>query len=103
MTNADIDAYRNRILNQYDSANNAGKLAIIIEQYYLAAYGNGIEPYLNYKRTGFPVLQSPITAAGAFPRSFRYPGDELETNPNIVQNLATDRVFWDTNPNGFID
>lgn len=102
-TGADVSAYMNRVLNEYDSANNQGKLAVIMREYYLAAYGTGIEAYNGYRRTGFPTLQSPVISAGPFPRSYKYPADELSINSNIPQNLATDRVFWDNNPNGFVD
>jgi hypothetical protein len=103
MTNADINDYVTRVLAEYNSANNEGKLAIIAREYYLAAWGNGTEPYNLYRRTGYPDLQTPIIAAGPFPRAFRYPDTELDGNPNIQQQPATTRVFWDNNPAGFID
>ena len=68
-----------------------------------AAFGNAREPYFNYKRTGYPSLQSPILASGSFPRTFRYPADEITANPNIIQNSPTKQVFWDNNAPGFID
>lgn len=103
MTNADIDAYVAEVLAEYAAANNQGKLAIISREFYLAAWGNGTEPYNLYRRTGSPDLQAPIIPAGPFPRSFRYPDTELDGNPNIQQQSATSTVFWDNNPGGFID
>jgi len=103
MTQGDIDAYVANVTAEYGAANPAGKLNVIIREYFIAAYGNGREAYINYKRTGYPNLEAPIIAAGPFPRSYRYPSDELVTNPNIQQNNPTDKVFWDKNPDGFID
>jgi len=50
-------------------------------------------------------LQDPIIAAGNFPRSFFIPESELNSNanPDLVQKSLTDKVFWDTNPDGFIN
>jgi hypothetical protein len=104
MSGGDIDAYVDRILAEYSAANTTTKLAIISREYYLAAWGNGTEVYNLYRRTGSPDLQAPITPSGPFPRAFRYPDTEINGNPNIQQQTATTRVFWDNNPSsGFID
>ncbi len=103
MTQADIDNYVSTVTSEYNAADDNGKLAIIAREYYIAAYGNARETYFNYKRTGYPSLQSPILASGSFPRTFRYPADEITANPNIIQNSPTKQVFWDNNAPGFID
>ncbi len=104
MTQGDKDAYVSRVLQEYNATgSNDGKLAIIAREAFLASWGNGVEVYNTYRRTGHPNLQSPIIAAGPFPRGFRYPLNETENNPNIQQRQLTDQVFWDNNPGGFID
>jgi hypothetical protein len=103
MTQADKDAYVARVLQEFNAGNNQQKLAVIAREAMLASWGNGVEVYNMYRRTGFPDVQSPIIPAGAFPRGFRYPVDEVENNPNIQQRQLTDQVFWDNNPGGFID
>ncbi len=100
---ASINAYVASVLGQYNSADTNGKLEIIAREYYIAAFGNGIEPYITYKRTGKPNLQAPVVNAGPFPRSFAYPSDEVTANPNIDQQIITSKVFWDNNPDNFID
>ncbi len=103
-TSTDINDYISRVLAEYDAASgNDAKLAIVIREWYLASWGNGIEPYNMYRRTGYPNLQTGILPVGPFPRSFRYPDDEVNTNPNVNQTTATNKVFWDTNPGDFID
>ncbi|WP_432411615.1 SusD/RagB family nutrient-binding outer membrane lipoprotein [Rasiella sp. SM2506] len=96
MTDADINNYVNSVLTEYDAANANGKLAVVSKEYFLAAWGNGVEPYNLYRRTGLPDLQAPVTAAGAFPRSFQYPLIEVDGNPNIQQRSVLTKVFWDT-------
>jgi hypothetical protein len=103
-TSAEISDYIARVLAEYDAASgNEAKLAIVIREWYLASWGNGIEPYNMYRRTGYPNLQTAVVPAGPFPRTYRYPNTEVETNPNISQTTADNQVFWDTNPAGFID
>lgn len=104
ISSGEINDYVNRVLAEFNAGNNNAKLNIIAREYFLAAWGNGIEPYNTYRRTGAPDLQSPIiNAPGAFPRIFRYPEGEVSNNPNVQQQAITDRTFWDNNPAGFID
>lgn len=96
MTDADINNYVNAVLSEYDGAGADGKLAIVAREYFIASWGNGTEPYNLYRRTGYPDLQTPVTGAGAFPRSYQYPLTEVDGNPNIQQRAVTAKVFWDT-------
>jgi len=104
-TQAEIDNYVNFVLTNpssgYDTASASGKLAIVIKEYYLSVWGNGIEAYNNYRRTGFPDnLQPTVTPnPGAFMRSFLYPSNHVNLNENANQKPNVEvRVFWDTNP-----
>lgn len=102
-----IDRYVEIVLDNYaNAANDDKRLEIIIKEWYLASFPSGLLPYNNYRRTGYPVLQAPIIAAGEFPRSFFLPESELNSNANPDfgdQKSITDKVFWDTNPDGFIN
>jgi len=41
---------------------------------------------------------------GKFPRSFFYPADYVNLNSNANQKANHDvKVFWDNNPDGFIN
>ena len=77
---------------------------IIITEYYLASYGNSVEAYNAYRRTGYPSnIQIPINDDNpTFPRSFPYPDDAVDVNTSLTQKANTDKVFWDKNPDGFI-
>lgn len=103
MTSQDVDDYVSRVLEEYNSANSNDKLEIIEREYFLASWGNGLETFNIYRRTGHPNLQTPIIDAGPFPRVYPYPFEVTEPNPNIPQNSLTDQTFWDNNPPGFID
>ena len=103
-----IDNYVNTVLTLYDNAaSNDAKLNIIMKEWYLAAWGNGVEPYNNYRRTGKPEnMQLTVYAAdpGYFIRSFLYPSVYVNRNLNAPQQKnpgAANKVFWDTNPDNF--
>ncbi|MBW1296682.1 SusD/RagB family nutrient-binding outer membrane lipoprotein [Aquimarina litoralis] len=100
----DIEDYVTEVLSDYDAeTTNDGRLNIILREFYIASYGNGLESYNFYRKTGLPnVLQASISPS-PFPRSFILPTDETLVNPNIDSNFLTDQVFWDDNPANFID
>ncbi|WP_353778868.1 SusD/RagB family nutrient-binding outer membrane lipoprotein [Winogradskyella sp. 3972H.M.0a.05] len=101
----DVDDYVNFVLGQYDAAaNDTERLDVIMKEYYIALWGNGIEAYNNYRRTGLPSDMSPhVSTPGDFPRSFMYPAIEVNANANVSQKTITTKVFWDNNPDNFID
>ena len=71
----------------------------VIEEKYVASYGVNMEPWTDYRRTGYPVLTPPSNAAvpgAAVPRSLFYPQSEIDLNPNAKQKANMDaKVFWD--------
>lgn len=103
MTDGDINAKVAETLAEFNAGTTQQKLAVIAREWLIASYGNGTEPYNTYRRTGEPNLQSPIIAAGPFPRVWSYPSNEVINNPNINQQTLTTQVFWDNNPANFID
>jgi len=100
----DIEAYVDYVLALYDAAGTADdKMAVVGKEYWIALFGNGVEGYNLYKRTGTPVNFQPTKLGiSDFPRSFLYPAESVDRNLNISQKSLTDQVFWDTNPAGFI-
>ena len=85
----------------------ADALKMINEQYWVATFGNGLETFSNWRRSGYPELV-PIDAAetltgGEIPRRFVYPGSEKLNNPDNVDAATaqqggdelTTRIWWD--------
>jgi hypothetical protein len=104
---SDVPVYKQFVVDSYNATvSNEDKLKIVVNQNYIASFGNGIEPYNSYRRTGYPDFNLPnFQNPGLFPRSMFLPKSELDSNdnPSLVQKLLTDQVFWDTNAAGFID
>lgn len=98
--------YDTAISKEYANASTtAAKLNIIETEYYLAAWGNGLETYNNYRRTGCPNNFQPTLepSPGLFIRSFFYPSVYANYNKNAVQKTTTNvKVFWDNNPDNFV-
>ncbi len=99
-------AYTTTVENLYTSAaSNDAKLDVITKEYYLALWGNGIEAYNLYRRTGKPGDMQPARAlnAGDFYRTLLYPAEFVNLNsstPQKTTNLV--KVFWDNNPDNFV-
>jgi hypothetical protein len=97
-----VENHRNTILTSYDNANNEeDRWNAVFEQYWIALYGNGIDAYNAYRRTGYPTSLQPNIEPnpGVFVRSLPYPANFVETNSNVSQKSTVGvKVFWDTNP-----
>jgi len=80
------------------SGTPAQQLEQIITEKYIASYGVVVEPWTDWRRTGYPALTIPANAVINFlPRSLYYPQSEIDLNPNAKQKASMDvRVFWDT-------
>lgn len=106
MTNDDVDAYVQVVMDRYNAAaDNTGKLDVILKEYHIALWGNGIEAYNFYRRTGLPSGMQPTRepSSGDFPRLMFYPSGYVNLNENASQKAITEQVFWDNNPAGFIN
>jgi hypothetical protein len=97
----EVTKYVNKVLANYDAATtDDARLNVIGTEYWLALYGNGIEAYNLYRRTGKPANQQPALDAnpGAFARSLYYPSTYITRNATAKQKAnVTTPVFWDNN------
>ncbi|MBI3220280.1 MAG: SusD/RagB family nutrient-binding outer membrane lipoprotein [Bacteroidetes bacterium] len=91
-------AYLTAVNAAYDAATL--KTDVIGREFYIAAFGNGVEQYNNYRRTSAPRNLQPTlqTGSGPWTRSFPYPATYTtlagkEAKPNEQVN----KVFWDGN------
>lgn len=109
-TTTQINNYVNLVLSKFDNAGSVdAKMNVLMTEYYIAAWGNGVEPYNNYRRTGKPDNMQPPTAVpdpGYFIRSFFYPTVFINRNINAPAQKdpgnAVNKVFWDNNPDDFV-
>jgi len=96
-----VTAYVNKVLARYDAATtNDERMEVIQQEYYIALWGNGVDAFNNYRRTGKPGKMSYTVAqaGGDMIRSFFYPSVLVNLNKNVTQKTLDKKVFWDTNP-----
>jgi len=98
-TQAEINAYIADAVAAFDSANgNQAKLNVIITEYYKALWGNGIDTYNNFRRTGYPQDLPPSISGnpGTFTNSMLYPAVYINNNNNAdaVQKASVAQKVW---------
>ena len=99
--NAKVTSYLTYVGNEFDTSSK--KMFIVGREYWLSLFGNGVESFNLYRRTGQPENMQPGLEenAGTFPRSFFYPNIYMVTNTKAVQKANQGvQVFWDKNPAG---
>jgi len=101
---ADVKTYVDAVLAKYDAADADGKMQLIMTQKWIATFGNAVDQYSDYRRTGYPVLFDASADALAetvvsrdFPIALPYSNDDLKINSNAPEqrNPSVDGVFWD--------
>lgn len=99
-TPTDVTDFIDFIGSTFDNADVPGKWDILGEQFFVTVFGNGIESYNFYRRTGYPRTLQPNLDPnpGTFIRSMFYPANAVNTNSNITQKVdQAQPVFWDIN------
>ena len=96
----DIEAYVGHVMSSFDAADAAGQLDIVMKEYYIALWGNGLEAYNMYRRTALPSNMTPALEPnpGPFIRSFFLPNFHVQRNSTATQKELTEPVFWDNRP-----
>jgi len=101
MSSDDVVQYIENWLIVFENAPSlSAKLAVALKQAWFCNYGNGIELYNTFRRTGLPGdLQRPLQLSNEFALSLPYTQDEINLNPNVPIKTYFDpssgSVFWD--------
>lgn len=121
---AEVQTYIDNVLAEFDGGSADKKLQVIMTQKWIQSFGNAIESYNDYRRTGYPILfdptnpsmapggfvQPPLTGdplqaaqkavpvllSRTYPLTLPWVDDELETNPNAPDQKSpqTYKPFW---------
>lgn len=77
--------YSTEIMALYNAADKAKQMEIIMTQKWIQNYGNGVDQYTDYRRTGYPVMFDPKNPAMAPGGKVTPPlgGDPAETLPAV--------------------
>jgi len=89
------------MIAKWGAATDEERKDIMAQQFFIATYGNSIDAYNFYRRTGYPHKLQPNLEPnpGDFPKSMWYPANYTSNNSNAEQkpNVSVP-VFWDNNP-----
>jgi len=121
---AEVQTYIDKVLAEFDAGSAAKKLQVIMTQKWIQNFGNAVDAYTDYRRTGYPVfwdptnpsmapggfaqppvngdpLQAaqkpvPVLLSRTYPLTLPWVDDELETNPNAPDQKSpqTFKPFW---------
>lgn len=117
----EVTTFITNVITEFNAASDAKKLEIIMTQKWVATFGDPMDQYNDYRRTGYPVLANPLSTtpeyqlnngddfplndaettlnggANAFQQSFYWPQEELNTNKNapVQKDPTTYKIFWD--------
>lgn len=106
------------VITEFNAGSADKKLEIIMTQKWVGTFGDPMDQYTDYRRTGYPVLANPLGASpeyqlnngdgfplidsqtvqnNQFQLSFYWPQVELNSNANAPaqKNPATYKIFWD--------
>jgi hypothetical protein len=119
-----VRPYVDNVLAEFDAGSPAKKLQVIMTQKWIQSFGNGVDAYSDYRRTGYPVLWDPsnpsmapggfaqppaagdpfqasqkpvpVLLANSYALTLPWVDDELETNPNAPEQKdpQTYKPFW---------
>lgn len=99
-TSTEIDNFVASVMKKFNTAgNNEAKLNVLMKQAWFMYFGNGIEMYNAFRRTGYPGdLQEPITRVRNFPLRLPLGSSEINLNVNAPKGAYNEQsaVFWDT-------
>lgn len=99
LSEGEIDAYFTANADEVSlNGDQEADLEKIITQKYIALFGNGIEQWNDYRRTGYPVLrehQNAVGVDGTRPVRAQYIDQEIQRNPNFQVILPNVPVWWD--------
>jgi len=102
ISNEAISGFTDRLGETFEAASTDQQMEQLMMQKWIAMYGNGVESYNDYRRTGLPVLEPLVNPLDTFPLRFYYSETELTSNETVVANRdqiqraqQTTPVFWD--------
>lgn len=97
-----ISGFTDKLAMDFEKANSEEQMEQLMMQKWIAMYGNGIESYNDYRRTGLPALEPLVNPLDTYPLRFYYSETELTSNETVISNREqiqraqqTTPVFWD--------
>lgn len=114
----EVTDFIDNVITEYNTSTSDKQLEIIMTQKWVASFGDPIDIYTDYRRTGYPILANPngpspeyqldnedawplddtdTTLGNAFQVSLYWPSNEINNNSNSPsqKDPSTYKIFWD--------
>ena len=119
---AEAQTYIDNVLAEFDAGAATKKLEVIMTQKWIQSFGNGVDAFTDYRRTGYPIMwdpsnttmapggfaqppldgdpfqpdqkKVPVLVTESYPAFLPWVDDELETNPNAPAQADHTKPFW---------
>lgn len=114
----EVTTFIDNVVAEFNAASDEKKLEIILTQKWVATFGDSMDQYNDYRRTGYPILADPngpspeyqlnngdgwplldnlTVLNNPFQLSFFWPQPELNLNQNAPgqKDPTTTKIFWD--------
>lgn len=114
----EVEDYITAVMTVFTGSSSEEQLEMIMTQKWIATFGDSADQYVDYRRTGYPVLANPLGGPSPeyqldmgdfpiddgvtnqnnpYPLSLYWPDTELNLNGNAPQQKdpGTYRIFWD--------
>ena len=105
-TATDVQNYETAVATLYaKAATPDDQMEVIAKEYWIAGFGNGVEIYNMYRRTGGKPsdMQIALRDPGQFPNTMPYPLVYSAQNNTAPTKDFSTRVFWDAAPNSKVN
>lgn len=89
----DVTNFITNVASEYASANSQKQLEIIMTQKWVATFGDPMDQYNDYRRTGFPVLANPLGPSPEYQLN-NNDGWPLNDNLTVLNNNFQYTFFW---------
>ena len=118
----EAQTYIDNVLAEFDAGAATKKLEVIMTQKWIQSFGNGVDAFTDYRRTGYPIMwdpsnttmapggfaqppldgdpfqpdqkKVPVLVTESYPAFLPWVDDELETNPNAPAQADHTKPFW---------
>ena len=84
------------VMTEFAAASDAKKLEIIMTQKWVATFGDPLDQYNDYRRTGYPVLANPLGASPEYQldNNDAFPLNDSETTLSGGANSFQQSFYW---------
>lgn len=95
--NALVTTFVTKLETEFNAASPAKKLEIIMTQKWVATFGDHLDQYNDYRRTGYPILANPTSTTKEYQLVTSNPLFPINDETTVLNNPYPQSIFWPQN------